>query len=682
VVQPLLHHLVSCVRAPALALSEPDGQIRPGGVQGWFRGDRRLLSTLVVEVNGREPEGLRGGSAGACAAAFVSVARNVGDVSADPTVRLDRTRELSDRRLVESLTVTSSAQTDVDLDLTVWLQSDLAPMPRVRTGEPPAAVPAERTADGLVWRLPGGAPEDGSLSVVLCDDPAADEVDAPGGVLRWRRRLGTRESLVVRLTVEVRGQQTDFTAPELVPWSTPQVDCADVRVPMLVRQSMDDLGGLLLRDGSTPDHFIAAGAPWYLTLFGRDSLWAARMLLPLGTDLAMSTLRTLARRQGTRDDPGTEEQPGKILHEVRAEEQVLGDMTLPPLYYGTVDATALFVVLLADSWRWGADAAEVEALLPHVQACLGWMERQAGEGFLRYVDTTGHGLTNQGWKDSDDGIQWADGRLAEPPIALSEVQAYAHQAAVLGADLLDAFGMADASHWREWAHRLAARFRDAFWVQDERGRYPAVALDSADRAVDSVASNMGHLLGTGLLDHDEAALVARRLADADMDSGFGLRTLTGRSPRYSALSYHGGSVWPHDTAIAIHGLCQEGHREAAVSLLQGLVVAAPGFGYRLPELYAGDSAGSLGSPAPYPSACRPQAWAAAAPLWALVSVLGIDVDAPRGVLRVPEHLHTGVGPLAVRGLRVGGHRLDVEVAADGAVTATTAHPHLQVRTHA
>ncbi|MDQ4085877.1 MAG: amylo-alpha-1,6-glucosidase [Actinomycetota bacterium] len=682
--RPLLHDLVSCVSAPALALSAADGQVRPGGVQGWFRGDRRMLSALTLTVDGREPDGLRGSSTGASAASFTAVARHAGDALDDPSVRVDRTRELSDRRLVESITVSSSAQAEVPLEVVVQVSSDLAPMARVRTGERPAPVRAQADADGFAWRLPddelAGVPGAEPLSVVLRCDPAPDDVDAAHGCLRWRGTLPGRGALNLRLTAEVHGQDTGFTAPDLLPWSVPRVDCADVRVPALVRQGVDDLGGLLLRDDGTADHFVAAGTPWFLTLFGRDSLWAARMLLPLGTDLAVSTLRTLARRQGTRDDPETEEQPGKILHEVRAGQQVLGDLTLPPVYYGTVDATSLFVVLLADAWRWGADRAQVEPLLPHARSCLGWMEQQAGDGFLRYVDATGHGLTNQGWKDSPDGVQWADGRLAEPPIALSEVQAYAYQAAVLGADLFDAFGLTDAQHWREWAYRLAVRFRDAFWVEDERGRYPAVALDRDGRPVDSVASNMGHLLGTGLLDRDEAGVVADRLCAADMDSGFGLRTLTSRSPRYSALSYHGGSVWPHDTAIAVHGLCREGHRERAVGLLRGLVAAAPAFGYRLPELYSGDEAGPMRAPAPYPSACRPQAWAAAAPLWALVSVLGVEVDAPRGVLRVPARVDTGLGPLAVRGLRVGGHRLDVEVGADGAVTPTTRHPHLEVRT--
>ncbi len=680
--QPLLHHLVSCVHAPALALSDPDGQIRPGGVQGWFRGDRRMLSALGLTVGGSPPEPLRGGTTTASTASFTAVARNL-DRSSDPTVRVDRDRTLRDHVLEEVVTIGSTAQEPLDVDVTVSVASDLAPISAVRRGEVPATVRPTPGPGGLAWR-----PDDDTdaLSVVLRCEPAPDDVDADAGLLRWYRPLGTGESLRLHLTAEVHGQDTTFSAARMLPWSVPEVD-GDVRVETLWRRGLDDLAGLLLVDtgtggsGDEADHFLAAGTPWFLTLFGRDSIWAARMLLPLGTDLALSTLRTLARRQGSRVDAETEEQPGKILHEVRGEEQVLdGGKVLPPLYYGTVDATPLFVVLLAEAWRWGADSEQVRALLPHALDCLHWVEQQADEGFLRYVDSTGHGLTNQGWKDSDDGISWADGRLAEPPIALSEVQGYAYQAAVLGADLLDAFDEPGAEHWRAWAKSLKARFREAFWVEDSRGRYPAVALDGEDRAVDSFASNMGHLLGTGLLDRQEADLVAARLAAGDLDSGFGLRTLTIRSPRYSALSYHGGSVWPHDTAVAVDGLCRQGHRETGAALLRGLVAAAPAFDHRLPELYAGDPSDSTPAPAPYPTACRPQAWAAAAPFCALVAVLGVDVDVPAGVVRVPENVATGLGPLAIRGLRAGGHRLDLDVAADGHLSVATDHPDLDVRT--
>lgn len=678
--QPLLHDLVSCVRAPALALSDPDGQVRPVGAQGWFRADRRLLSELTVGVNGREPEGLHGSPRGASSASFTAVARHLGDVSTDPSVLLARTRELADRRLTETVTVTSSSQSDVDVELSVTAACDLAPMATVRSGGSTAPVHASEHDGGLVWRCADDDPR--ALSVSLHTDPAPDTVDAAAGRLAWRTRLGTGDTLSVRLTAEVAGPDGDFGAPLRVPWSTPDVVGADPRVGWLARQSLDDLTDLLLRDDAAPedDHFLAAGTPWFLTLFGRDSLWAARMLLPLGSELALSTLRTLARRQGTRRHAESGEQPGKILHEVRSEALVLGSMSLPPVYFGTVDATPLFVVLLADAWRWGAPTEQVEELLPAAERCLRWVERESADGLLRYVDNSGHGLANQGWKDSVDAVQWADGRLAEPPIALCEVQGYAYQAALTGADLLDAFGRPGSGRWRELADRLRDRFRQSFWVCDDAGPYPAVALDGEGRPVDSVASNMGHLLGTGLLEERESAAVAARLAGDDMDSGFGLRTLTSRSPRYAPLSYHGGSVWPHDTAIAVHGLCRESHVRAAVSLFRGLLAAAPAFGYRLPELHSGASAAQARTPVPYPSACRPQAWAAAAPLSALVALLGLHVDVPAGVLGVPARVDPDLGPLAVRGLDVGGYRLDVEVAADGTVAATSHHPYLDVRT--
>jgi glycogen debranching enzyme len=683
-VAPLLHDLVSCVSAPALVLSGPDGQIRPDGVQGWFHHDRRLLSALMVSLNGREPDGLRGESRGAESAAFTAVTRDIGDAGSDPTVLVDRIRVLSGEALRETFTVTSTARAAVDVELTLRVRSDLAPMATVRSGKPTKSVRPVATERGLAWHEPGESQGAGRMRLTC--DPPPDQVDAETGTLQWSRPLRTGEQVTVIVTAEAT-EGVDATAgafggsagPHRRPWSTPTVDTADFRMGALVRQSLDDLAGLLLRDTASADgdRFLAAGTPWFLTLFGRDSLWAARMLLPLGTDLAMSTLRTLARRQGERDDPETEEQPGKILHEVRREPLVLGDMVLPPVYYGTIDATPLFVVLLADAWRWGAPADEVEALLPAAERCLDWVERELGDGFLAYVDRTGRGLTNQGWKDSEDGVQWADGRLAEPPVALSEVQGYAYESLVRGADLLDAFDRPGADRWRAAAAGLRQRFRDSFWVSDSSGAYPAVALDRDGQPVDSVASNMGHLLGTGILEPHEVALVAARLAAPDMDSGFGLRTLTARSPRFSRLSYHGGTVWPHDTAIAAHGLMREGHPQPAAALLRGLLAAAPAFGYRLPELYGGDGADDAGTPTPYPSACRPQAWAATAGLHALTTLLGIEPDVPSGRVRVRGGV-TPFGPMTVSGLRLGPRALEVSVDADGAVSADCDDPSIEV----
>ena len=388
----------------------------------------------------------------------------------------------------------------------------------LKVGHLRAAELPERHEGGLRW-------VSGDDSVAIAADPAPDAVDAGTGRLSWRLELGPGESATITLRAKAHlGRNAVFAGATRVPWSRPTLACVDRRLPQAVHQGLDDLEGLLLEDAvEGPDErgdlFAAAGSPWFLTLFGRDSLWTARMLMPLGTDLAMSTLRVLARRQGTRHDPESEEQPGRILHEVRAEPLALEHFTLPPTYYGTADATQLFVTCCAEAWRWGADPDEVRELIPAVERALGWMEEQAGDGFVRYVDSTGHGLSNQGWKDSVDSIQWADGSLAEPPIALSEVQAYAFQAAMLGADLLDGFDRPGGDRWRAWASSLAERFRERFWVEDADGRFPAVALDAQGAAVDSVASNMGHLLDTGLLDDEEAVAIAVGLRAANEAPG-------------------------------------------------------------------------------------------------------------------------------------------------------------------
>lgn len=660
--QPYLFDLVCCVNAPSLVLSSPDGQIGEGGVQGWLCADRRFLSRLRVTANGFEPVGLRSDSARADVISFGSVVPDLGDGIDDPTVFVRRQRELAHQQMVETLTVTSSAQQPVDVELGVMMGADFSGMAEVRTGHPRRRTTPEASADGLRWASEGDA-------LTLVAEPPPDNVDVGRGAMSWTTTLGRGESLSVQLRFTAEpGRDSKFRGVHAPPWGIPEVTSPDGRLDRLLRQGLGDLEGLLLADpAETGDEvFAAAGIPWFLTLFGRDSLWTARMLLPLGTGLAMSTLRVLARRQGTRHDPDTEEQPGRILHEVRAEPLVLGHTTLPPTYYGTVDATPLFVTCCAEAWRWGADPAEVEAVLPAVVGCLRWLEEQVGEdGFVRYVDATGHGLSNQGWKDSEDSIQWADGSLAEPPIALSEVQAYAYQAAMLGADLLDGFERPGGDRWRAWAGALADRFRDRFWVEDGFGRYPAIALDAQGEAVDSVASNMAHLLGTGLLSPDERALVAARIGSPELDSGFGLRTLTARSPRFSALSYHGGAVWPHDTAIAVMGLARDGFRAEARSLFEGMVRAAPHFGFRLPELYAGDDGREVDTPAPYPAACRPQAWAAAAPLAALVALLGLEVDAPNGTVTAVPTLPRSMLPLRLSGLMLGNRRVAVSVDVDG-----------------
>ena len=676
--QPYLHALVTVLRAPMVALGGPDGQLREQGVQGCYAYDRRMLSAIVVTVDGREPECLATTLVGSATAHSTYVVRGHGDPQPDPTVFLHRSREARKDQIIETLRFQSRATQPVHAQVSVHLASDLAQIDEVKQGLRPP--PVEPTSDdaGLHW-LHGLA----QAHVVATPVPMHATVDPSGGDLVWQIDLeyGQSATLTMAATAVDAGTPPPFTAADRTPWDSVRVVADDRRLQPLTDRGLIDLQGLLMHDGA--DVFAAAGSPWFFTLFGRDSLWTARLMLPYGTDLAMGTLRALARRQGRVEVPATEEQPGKILHEVRRDGLDVGDLALPPTYYGTVDATPLWVLLLVEAWRWGADPAAVRALVPAAEAALDWLRSQVAEdprGFISYLDHHGNGLSNQGWKDSGDSVQWADGRLAEAPIALSEVQAYAYEAALGGADLLDAFGRPGAESLRQWAAELRERFHKHFWVEDEQGRYPAIALDRDGRGVDGLASNMGHLLGTGLLDPSEVALIAARLGAPDLDSGYGLRTLTSRSPRFSPLSYHGGAVWPHDTAIVARGLLLEGHDDVAASLLTGLLAAAGTFDYRLPELYAGVQ-DSQSAPLPYPASCRPQAWSAAAGTCVATLALGLRPDVPNGRLTVRPSTARPFGELSVQGLRLGAHELCVTVRRDGSVACTTSHPDVTVQVH-
>lgn len=675
--QPFLHDAVVTLHAPSLVISSADGQFA-GGVDGFYHGDRRALSELTVAAEGIALAPVQGGLRGADRADFRAVLRGLGETTPDPAVTLHRRRSTADGRMADVVEVTNSGVRHVGLRLTVTANTDLATMEQVKSGQPPRVLSpqaADAGSIGFSWSA-------GDFGAQLTSDPAPDVLHLPEGRLSYDIDLPPGTSWSVTLDCVAAYTDGDqFPAPPSgqLPWRTPALKSADRGLDRWLTQSLADLDRLRLADPRSsdpgrPDQFLAAGAPWFLTLFGRDSLWAARMLLPLGTGLAAGTLRTLARRQGAVTDPATEEQPGKILHEVRRDTLQLADrLALPPVYYGTVDATPLWITLLHDAWRWGLAPQEVEALLPHAEAALAWMRTQAdasGDGFLKYVDRSGHGLSNQGWKDSNDSIRFHDGRLAAAPIALCEVQAYAYEAARGGAALLRAFGRPGADAWEEWAERLADRFRKHFWVQDAHGPYPAVALDGDGRPADAVTSGFGHLLGTGLLSAEESALLAARLSRPDLDAGHGLRTLSSDAVGFNPFGYHTGSIWPHDTAIAVHGLVRAGFPDAAASLAQGLLTASAAFDSRLPELFAGHGAEAASRPAPYPASCRPQAWAAAASVSVLQAALGLDADVPAGTVTVAPAFTTAYAPLTVTGLQVGQGELDITVAADGTVDVT------------
>jgi glycogen debranching enzyme len=696
--QPRLHDLTAIVLAPVVALSAEDGQIRRHGAQGVFHADRRVLSRAVLRIDGREPEPATGVLEGAGGARFVGLAPRLGDPGPDPTVRLDRVRRATADGVVEAIEVTSRATGRVRATVTLDLSCDLAPIEAVRAGATAADRSPERTAPGrLVWRGDGTevtvAAERGDGTEVTAGAERDDDTEATAGGgearaelepvprLVWTLDLPPGGRTVLRWRLRVSDPRAAVAAPiGPVEWSPAELTADDRRLVRLLDRSLADLRSLRLADPDAPDDtFLAAGVPWYLTLFGRDSLWAAHMLLPLGTRLARGTLNTLARRQGRRVDPRTGEAPGKIIHEVRRADVALDGPRLPPAYYGTVDATPLWISLLHDAWRWGLPERDVVALLPHLGAALGWLSDHGdpdGDGFIEYVDHSGRGLANQGWKDSGDAVRFRDGSWARPPIALAEVQGYAYRAALDGAALLDAFGLSGGGRWRAYAADLAELFRARFWVDGPAGPYPALALDRDKRPVDALTSNIGHLLGTGLLSAKEQALVADRLASAAMAAGYGLRTMSALDGGFNPLSYHCGSIWPHDTAIVLAGLARAGFGDAAAGLVDGLLAAGEAFGYRVPELYGGDDRTAVARPVPYPSACRPQAWSAAAAVTVLQAAVGLEPDVPAGRVRVRPLPGAPLGALAVRGLRVAGHAVDVAVDRAGAVTIAGLPPSL------
>ena len=626
--QPFLHRSVAIVRGATQAWSPDDGQVQHGaGLDGFFHSDVRVVSHAVLAVGGEEPEVLEAGLLSADRAEFLYAARAVDEPDPDPTVTVRRTRTCAAGTVREDLEVLAATRAPVRAVVEVSVATDLAGMDPVKQGRSGGLVPPAR---GPGWH-------DEAVDVAVTADPACVvTIDNDRVVLRWDVTVGPGEPFTGWWAVAASDARSVLGPPRdpRPEWGTVTVVADDRRVHRLVEQALRDLEALraTVAGGDDGDVFIAAGIPWFQTLYGRDSLWTAQLLLPLTWRVAAGTLRALARLQGTRIDVETGEQPGKILHELRrdvagAEQRAL----LPPVYYGTIDATPLWVCVLHDAWRAGMPAAEVEALLPHLERALAWVRDfgdSDGDGFVEYVDESGKGLANQGWKDSGDAVRFADGSLATGPVALVEVQGCTYRALLTGAALLDAFGRPGAAEWRARAASLREAFHRHFWVRDERGPYLAMALDGQKRPVDAVASNMGHVVGTGMLDDAQTRLVAERLLADDLFSGYGVRTMSTRAGGYWPLRYHCGTVWPHDSVLIARALAQCGHLDGARTIARGLLDAAEDFGYRLPELFGGHAKGSTARAVPYPAACPLVCWSAAAAV-PIAELLGSIAVAPQ-----------------------------------------------------
>jgi glycogen debranching enzyme len=657
--------VVKCDDAFFVADHHGDFPELPESEFGFYVGGTRFLRSLELSVHGQRPLHLN--AAVSDDGRQVAVDLTNPDLSHGDIVvlkgrllRLARRLVLAPAGLTQLLTVESFSPDPHELVLTWHFVADFADvfevrgMVRERRGDLlPTSV--EKASARLAYR----GLDRVVRTTTLTFDPNPEKVTA--GFARHRLLIPPGESVEICLTVDTA--EGDEPAAAACGPAAPEPDAA-VRVTTAsasfdewIARAWADLGMLTTR---TPYGRIAyAGIPWFVAPFGRDALIAALQHLPFDPDLARGTLRFLAAHQGHADDEFTDQKPGKILHEYRRGEMAACREIVFIPYYGSVDATPLFVMLVAEYLRWTDDRALLHELEPAIEAALEWIERS---DYVTYASRSARGLANQGWKDSHDAIMHEDGELAADPIALVEVQGYKYAALRGAADLLEMLGRADSARERRAsAERLRERFLRDFWMEDEA--YCALALDGDGAPCRVISSNPAHALWTGLIPPDRAEPIAKRLLGASLFSGWGVRTLGVRMRRYNPMSYHNGSVWPHDTAIAAAGLRRYGLIDEFITLATGLFEAAQHCdGRRLPELFCGFPRVSGYGPTPYPVACSPQAWAAGVVSQLLGEMLGLEPDARQNRLTfrnpvLPEWMTW----VEVRGLRLGRSRLDVVV---------------------
>jgi glycogen debranching enzyme len=670
---------VTLLEGTTFCISARSGDMEHGSTHGLFVRDTRFLSRFRVLVDDIEPQPLTAITTEAFLATFVAhVTPRRGEQGADLLVV--RTRFIGDG-MREEIEIRNLSPTPHAGQLRIEVGTDFAHVFDVKGGrvEPRGFHSVEVVERRMIYdfrdngrsrRLEVSVPRGATAGPGLILLPVAIEghghfetslefhVAVDAHVMEPRHHRGRKSNAhavatrsenwranLPRITAEHEGLQTALT------------------------RAGDDLGALRIFDPDEPHAaVIAAGAPWYMALFGRDSLITSLMTLPVDRQIALDTMHALARHQGTRVVPERDEEPGKILHEMRFRFDGPSAQGSRSAYYGSIDATPLFVMLVGEAWKWGLSNELVGELLPTVDRALEWVEHYGdrdGDGFVEYAAATQRGFPNQGWKDSPNGINFADGTLAHSPIALCEVQGYVYAAYRVRAELARAFGdERRAARLDERADGLKAAFNDRFFLAD-RG-YFAIGLDKDKTPIDSLSSNIGHCLWTGIVDEDKAAAVAAHLLSDEMYTGFGIRTLGKSMGAYNPVSYHNGSVWPHDNAIAIAGLIRYGFVREAQKVALGLIAAAEAFDGRLPELFCGLERDRFADPVPYPSACSPQAWASAAIYSIVRSMAGLEPHVAHRKLFVSPHLPAAFGPLTLENVPIGERRVTIDLAKDHA----------------
>jgi glycogen debranching enzyme len=649
------------------------------GELGFYYEGTRHLRWLELRLNGGRP--LLLGAEISPDNDQISIALTNADLAAGEitvprnTLFIDRVLSLYDAHLLESLTFVSFHDAPCTITVELIFSADFHDVFEIRGMHRPqrGRLLAEERHNGAVRLRYEGLDAVERVTEILFDPPPAlvaahraryELTLAPGGRVRVRVTASARNTEPPRPAPHFQ-----TALPKLRALATPlrtqtaRIVTDNEGFNTLVARSLVDLEMLLT---ITPQGRMPyAGVPWYVAPFGRDSVITALELLPYHADLAAGTLRFLAAWQGRELNAFLDEEPGKILHEYRRGEMAnCREIPFVP-YYGTVDATPLFVILLREYVRWTGDLALARELAPATRAALGWMRDHGdrdGDGYLEYQTRSPLGLTNQGWKDSGDAVMHADGRLARPPIALCEVQGYAYAAWLAAAELTEALGQqADADVFRRRAGTLREAFNRDFWLAHEA--FYALALDGDKRPCEVIASNVGHCLWTGIVEEGRAEAVSKRLVADEMFSGWGIRTLSSRERRYNPMSYHNGSVWPHDNALAANGFRRYRMPEHAITLTTGLFEASRYCDHqRIPELFCGFARHGDQGPIFYPVACAPQAWAAGSVFAMLTALLGLDADAERHRLTLESPvLPPWLRWIEIHGLRVGGANVDLSI---------------------
>lgn len=652
---------LTLVDGTTFSLSGRSGDFE-GGAHGLFFADLRALSLLRLCVDGARLQPLAATTTGAERATFV-LRTLVPSSPSDHRMMVVRRRKVL-AGMEERLEVRNHGDVDQPVELSLEVDTDFADLFAVKEGRPAAEGDRDvEVGDGelvYTWHL------DGRRRAVRLRFEGQPVLTADGAV--WQLTVPARSARAVSFTVDVSLGEGWLTATARVQhgaaddaWvaAAPRLRTSHAGLAIAYERSIADLAALRLFDpvyGGPPA--VAAGAPWFLTLFGRDSILTSWMAMPVDPTLGYGVARALADLQGNVNDDESEEEPGRVLHEVRFVSSTNPSFRDGRPYYGTIDATPLFVMLVGELSRWGLPDDLLIPLMAHVDRAMAWLAARTDGGYLAYRRTTAHGLANQGWKDSWDGIRYHDGRVAVAPIALAEVQAYVYAAHLARAELATRFGDATrAEHELDAATDVRTRFNRDFWCP-EHG-WLAIGLDGDGRRIDALTSNMGHCLWTGIVDDGLADAVGERLTSPAMWSGWGLRTLAASEGGYDPTSYHCGSVWPHDNAIAVAGLLRYRQAERAHRVMLGLLDIARTWHGRLPELLCGIDRDDVPTPVPYPTSCSPQAWSAAAPLLLLRAGLGLAPDVPSGTVTVSPDLPPELGEVELRGVRLWDRTFDV-----------------------